>query len=104
MFVTFAQNNSGGYFIQNEDVDVFVIIEGDSLRDILDRANDIFRDYSEYCRCCGKRWDDYYISKDDLDEEPKIYGKSVYEFTDSYYEGCKAIIYRKNGTKEEVEM
>ena len=104
MFVTFAQNNSGGYFIQNEDVDVFVIIEGDSLRDILDRANDIFRDYREYCRCCGERWDDYYISKDGLDEEPKIYGESVYEFTDSYYEGCKAIIYRKNGTKEEVEM
>ena len=25
MFITFRQNNSGGYFIQNEDVDVYVM-------------------------------------------------------------------------------
>lgn len=28
MYITFSQNNSGGYFIKNEDVDEYVIIEG----------------------------------------------------------------------------
>lgn len=27
MFVTFAQNNSGGYFIRNKDVDAYVIFK-----------------------------------------------------------------------------
>lgn len=38
MFITFYQNNSGGYFIQDENVDEYVIIEGANLNDILIRA------------------------------------------------------------------
>ena len=104
MFITFKQNNSGGYFIQDENVDVFVIIEGDSLRDILDRANDIFRDYRQYCRCCGERWDDDWKDNNDIDKEPMLYDESVYEFNDPWFKGDKVIIHRKNGVKEVVEL
>lgn len=104
MFITFVQNNSGGYLIQNEDVDNYVIIEGDNLSNILERANIIFKPYRRYCECCGERWGDDYVDETDLDEEPMIYDESVYNVTDTYYKGSKAIIYRMDGAKEVVEL
>ena len=104
MFVTFVQNNSGGYYIQNKDVDVFVIIEGKSLEDILNKAKDIFGEYRQYCRCCGERWDDDLTTEEDLDEEPMIFDESAYNVTDSYYKGSKVIIYKLDGAKEIIEI
>ena len=99
MFITFCQNNSGGYFIQNEDVDEYVIIEGNNLEEILDKANVIFEDYREYCDCCGERWDDDLMDEEDLDESPMIYDKSAYKFKDGYSDDSKAM----NGEKEVLE-
>ena len=104
MFVTFVQNNSGGYYIKNKDVDKFVIIEGESLEDILNKANHIFKNYREYCECCGERWDDYFTDEEDLDKEPMIFNESAYNFRDSFYKGCKALIYRIDGAKEVIEI
>lgn len=101
MFYTYRQNNSGGYFIKNEDVDVFVIVEGSGHEDIQRRANKIFKNHSEYCSCCGERWLTD-ISWDNLDSKPMIYGESVYRVKDNYYKGNKAIIYYENGEKETV--
>ncbi|MFI3685195.1 hypothetical protein VBH15_09555 [Vagococcus fluvialis] len=56
------QNNSGGYFIQNEHVDMFIAIEGFSQL-VMNRAFDVVvQNYSSYCECCGRRWYglDYY--------------------------------------------
>ena len=97
MFITFTQNNSGGYFIQNEDVDVFVIIEGDSLEEIIYKAYDVFRDYREYCECCGERWDDDWKDEIDLKKEPMIYDEKLEDFKGSiwsdyvivYFKDCK---------------
>ena len=61
MYYTFRQNNSGGIWDINEDVNVFVIIEANSVEDANYRAesdgiyfdgclNDID------CGCCGDRW------------------------------------------------
>ena len=55
MFVIFNQNNSGGYFHVNNDEAHNVVIEGDSLDDIVDKALDIL-DNSDSCFCCGDRW------------------------------------------------
>ena len=101
-FVTFRQNNSGGYFIENENVGMFVIIEGEDLHSILDKARDVFHDYREYCQCCGERWDDNWKGYGDLKLEPLICGTSVYEYTSWF--GGQAIIYRLNGTKEVVNL
>lgn len=101
-FVTFTQNNSGGYFISNEEVDQFVIIEGKCFDDIINKARTIFNNYREYCECCGERWDDDYKYFDDLNTEPLVYGKSVYKYNSLW--GGKAIIYRLDGTKEFVKL
>ena len=102
MFCTFYQNNSGGYFIQNEDVDGYVIIEGDTLDEILDSAEEIFESYREYCECCGERWNDYLVDEDDLTDVPSIYGRSVYEYHYGFNCDLKAIIYYKNGKRENI--
>lgn len=51
------QNNSGGYFIDNEDVSVFVAVEGTDQFDAYSRFNYIVAPHSSYCSCCGVRWD-----------------------------------------------
>ena len=101
MFVTFRQNNIGGYFIEDDNVGAYVIIEGNDLKEILDKASNIFEDYREYCTCCGERWDDDLKDENDLKTEPMIWGESVYEYMASW---CRdyAIIYRIDGTKEKV--
>ena len=101
MFYTFRQNNSGGYFIQNEDVDLYLIVEGCSEEDIEIRAEKIVEGYSEYCECCGERWDTDIF--DELDEEPMIRDVSVYKY-DAKYTNEKAIIYYLNGTKDIVDL
>lgn len=102
MFITFNQNNSGGYFIQNEDVDEYVIIEGNSLEEILSKASDIFENYREFCSCCGERWDDDWKDKNDLKEEPLIYGDSAFNFHEGFDGDSRAIIYNSNGEKSIV--
>lgn len=101
-FVTYHQNNSGGYFCQNEDVDMYVIIEGYDLWQIQSKAREIFESYREYCECCGERWDDNCKYEDDMTDEPMIYNKSVYSYT-SWFCG-NAIIYYLDGTKEVVAI
>lgn len=63
-FYIYDQNNSGGYFIVNEDVAPYVIIESSSRKyaDVL--FNEISVSYSSYCKCCGKRWNGYEVTKE----------------------------------------
>lgn len=100
-FYTFHQNNSGGYYILDENVQHYVIIEGYDLWQIESFARKIFEDYRDYCPCCGQRWDDSWMDEDDMTDEPKIYGKDVHEYKNN---GCKAIIYYLDGRKEIVDL
>ena len=70
MFVTFIENNSEDYYIQNKDIDGVVIIEGEgeSLEEILNKANYIFKNYREYYRCCEERWDDDLKDEEDIED------------------------------------
>lgn len=101
-FVTFRQNNSGGYFHQNDDVDVYVIIEGYDLWQIQSKAREVFHEYRDYCSCCGERWNDNWVYEEDMKHQPMIYNTSVYEY-DSWF-GGKAIIYYLDGRKEFVNL
>lgn len=103
MFYTFDQNNSGGYYIRNEMVDTFVIIEGDTEKEIIEKAKCIFEDYSEYCPCCGERWE-LDIKSCEFDDEPMVYDKPAKEFSDNFWKDGKIIIYYKNGTKEIIPI
>lgn len=77
---TFRQNNSGGYCIVNDQVAEYVFVEAVDADDAIRRAEVIFSDYSEYCECCGERWD-YWVDEGDGYDNPSIYGEP--------YKDCK---------------
>lgn len=61
----FDQNNSGGSFIQNDDVANRVLIQAASVKEANVKAEDIgiYFDgcrYGRDCDCCGDRWDEAY--------------------------------------------
>jgi hypothetical protein len=96
-FYTYRQNNSGGYFERDKDVDVIVIIEANDYRE----ANDIAEDIGIYfdgcskgmdCSCCGDRWSDQW-DDDDATDTPTIYGEPIEE-TENW------IVYYLDGTKK----
>lgn len=81
-FYTMDQNNSGGYFEidQNDGICEIVVIESINTKDASNKAVDLTECYSDYCVCCGERWDvDFY--DDDGTDVPMLYGK---EITDDY--------------------
>jgi hypothetical protein len=75
MFYTFIQNNSGGYFIRNDHLDHYVIIEASSLHEAVDRARATGIYFNGTldgvdCRCCGDRW---VVTRDwDIHEVPQL--------------------------------
>ena len=96
-FYTYRQNNSGAYFIENDDVAQYIIIEA------LDQpqANCFFwkvvKDYSEYCKCCGERWNDYICN---VSNKPQIYKECAYKLNnDNSIFTRSTIIYYLNGDK-----
>jgi len=61
MFFYFRQNNSGGTFVVDSDVDVYVFIEAtneDSAYDEFQMCGGYFNGVKEGldCPCCGDRW------------------------------------------------
>lgn len=102
MFYTIDQNNSGGYFIQNEYVDEFVIVEANTPYEAVYKLNKIVEDYSEYCECCGERWcydvDDF----NSVSEQPTLYNKPIEEYK-SWWNGS-VIIYYLDGRKDIIKL
>lgn len=96
MFFTFSQNNSGGYYEEDDVATHYVIIEATDYKDANKIAEDkgLF-DYS-WCECCGERflsmWDD-----DDGSEFPMIHNKSVESYK-SYGDGVYARVFYKDGS------
>jgi hypothetical protein len=84
---TFHQNNSGGQYEVNHDVDVFVIIQAHNAAEanaLAERIGIYFNGVDEErdCECCGDRWSATYY-KDRGTDEPEIYGERVPWSSDS---------------------
>lgn len=107
-FYTCRQNNSGGYDIQDENVDKWVCVEAKNIQEAKEKLKKILNNYREFCPCCGQRWNDYYLDEEDGYETPCIYEENYKEFNDEFW--CRKsleysiIIYYLNGTKERYEL
>lgn len=104
MFFTFAQNNSGGYFIKNDLVSEWVIVEARNSKEAASLMSDICEDYMEYCPCCGERWDldSEYLKEYD---EPRIYGEPFVElFKDEWYSDNIVTIHYYDGEKMSYDL
>ena len=105
MFYEYNQNNSGGSFDTNDDLDVITIIEAENAEQADERAEGvgIYFDGCEAgmdCDCCGDRWCRAY---GDGDVAPSTYGKPVSEETKGMFSSC-AIIHFLDGRRERVEF
>lgn len=95
-FYTYRQNNSGGIFDQDENVDVVVVIEAESFAEANFTAQSIgiYFDGCEKgfdCDCCGDRWSDHW-DEDDATDRPELYGDPIEEQTNwivHYLDGTK---------------
>lgn len=98
-FFTFSQNNSGGYFIINDDVAAYLIIEAQNADEAKNKMYNITEGYSEYCNCCGQRWPDW-IDDEDGTEQPMVYSTIIKEKSPDTIFSSSTIIYYYDGTKE----
>jgi hypothetical protein len=78
---TFRQNNSGGSFTVNNDVDTNVIVQAhnaDEANELAQRVGIYFSGVADGidCECCGDRWSTIW-SNDEGTDVPSIYGHPV---------------------------
>ena len=72
----FDQNNSGGYYIENDVVGSRVFVQAPSAEEASNIAADLTEPYSEFCECCGERWHLYKAESEGYDV-PTVYDKPV---------------------------
>lgn len=94
---TMRQNNSGGYFIRNNEVRDTVIVQASSPEDAESRAESIICGNDYYCECCGERWHTWF-SEGDGEEVPSLYGKPIDELDRESFR-YDAVLYYFDGTK-----
>lgn len=102
-FYTVNQNNSGGFYIKNENVAEYVIIEAIDVCHAQSRAEKILENYRSYCPCCGPRWNDSWLSEEDGKETPMIYSEPIKDYL-SWVKNAVAIIHYIDGTKEIINL
>jgi hypothetical protein len=89
-FFHIRQNNSGGYFIENDYVAQNLIIEAMNAKDAERRMGEITAFYSEFCPCCGARWS-FWMDDEDGTDEPTVYGEKIDDICGStivhYFDG-----------------
>lgn len=95
----FSQNNSGGYFADDENVCEMVFIQAENAKMAVCKAEK-FMDNSDSCPCCGDRWN-FWVDDSDGSENPEYYGESVHEITKTWSRE-KAILHYADGRKETV--
>ena len=111
-FYHFRQNNSGGYFDENNNVCINVFIEAhsDSEANLLADNFGIYFDGCEQgidCSCCGDRW--YPVDKSDGEKELVIFDNNSEKkvdikkvFASMYSDKC--IIHYLDGRKEIINF
>lgn len=93
MFYHYRQNNSGGVFRHNDNVDIHVIVEANSDVEADARAETLglYFDGAGDCRCCGNRWHTAF----DGDEVPSVYGEEIGGEVPRASANC--VLHRANG-------
>jgi hypothetical protein len=98
---TFNQNNSGGFFVRDENVCETVCIQASCAAEAVLRAA-VFCDNSDSCPCCGDRWS-FWVEDSDGEEVPSVYGEPIAKLDPTY---CRksAKLHYSDGTVKTVEF
>lgn len=80
----FNQNNSGGYFINDEMVCEEVFIQARNAAEAVTKADALFDSRSDHCACCGARWSTWVDDKDGT-PTPTVYGDPIESVEAGYF-------------------
>lgn len=101
-FYTFWQNNSGGEYDSNGNVEELVIVEADTAADANEFAesvgvyfNGVDKDID--CDCCGDRWSP--VEDENGRDVPTYCERPLTKFTSKRMRSTSAVVYYKNGRK-----
>ncbi|WWO62250.1 hypothetical protein [Vibrio phage vB_VcM_SY] len=99
---SYSQNNSGGYFIRNDIVADYVLIQAESAEIADEKMLELSSDYCESCPCCGDRW--WIDSRDESGtDEPMYYTSKIREkFDPIFSKEAFAYLYHADGKKEKI--
>ena len=93
---TTRQVNSGGYYIENQVVKQLVSVQANTKEEAVDKLNSITENFSEYCDCCGDRWEYFYDLKSST--LPEYMDTSLFDKPrDSYDKNKTYVLYLANG-------
>lgn len=98
---TFRQNNSGGYFEEDDNVCEIVSIQAETANDAVRFAKRIMNN-DNYCECCGERWY-FYMDEDDGYDVPSLYGEPLIGSKRAAFRR-KAILHYADGKRQIVEL
>lgn len=79
----FNQNNSGGYFVENENVCEDVYVQAHTAAEAIAKA-ETFMDNSDSCACCGDRWS-FWMDDRDGTVVPMRYGEPAEASAPDYF-------------------
>lgn len=91
----FDQNNSGGFFVMNDDVGEHVFIQASDEESAMHKFSLLDNQGDNWCECCGQRW--YGC---DEQNEPSIYGKPLTEGFSCYTFAGYVVLHYANGDIE----
>lgn len=99
---TYDQNNSGGFFIDNDQVSHLICIQANTAEEANAKAQNIVTYYSDFCECCGERW---YICEREGDgaDVPSQYGKPLADQDPVIYRET-AVLHFANGEVRKVKI
>ena len=96
MWWCFRQNNSGGYFIRNSQVDDCVFVQAKTHNEAMQMVEEAIDDNSEWCECCGERWSIEY--DDESNPTPMYYSDCAFSKEAGIHSrGGGAIFYFNDG-------
>ncbi|CQR23787.1 hypothetical protein BN1356_00155 [Streptococcus varani] len=99
-FYVYRQNNSEGYFVEDENVGIHIIIEAENEEQADVKFDEIIEqksEYTDYCPCCGKRW----CGVDETYENVEV-DSIVAERLKQHRYYNEAILYLSDGTKKKI--
>lgn len=99
-FYVYRQNNSGGYFVEDENVGIHVIIESDTEEQANKKFDEILdgnSKYTKYCPCCGERW----YGVDTIYEKVEV-AAPLAEKLKQHHDYAEAVLYAADGTKKKI--
>lgn len=87
----FRQNNSGGSFIVNDSLGHYLFVQERSAEAANQYAERVCDD-SDYCPCCGPRWD-IDVSTEDGYDEPHVYNTPLVSYKPDWTEKVSKLHY-----------